>query len=264
MVNWHNFATVAVAALAATALVFGATFLVGRRIGRYNVVDVTWGLAFVVVAIVAAVLGTGDVIRRLLLLALVAVWGLRLAAHLTVKLKGKGEDPRYEAHLRGDFSTATVLRKIFVVQGISAWFVSLPLQLSAASGPTPPRWLPVLILGTLLWLVGFVFEALGDQQLKAFKADPANKGRIMDRGLWSWTRHPNYFGDACVWWGLWLITLNGWAALATVLSPMLMTYFLVYATGARLAEKHMADRPGFREYCARTAFFVPWPPSRRR
>ncbi len=138
MVNWHNFATVAVAALAATALVFGATFLVGRRIGRYNVVDVTWGLAFVVVAIVAAVLGTGDVIRRLLLLALVAVWGLRLAAHLTVKLKGKGEDPRYEAHLRGDFSTATVLRKIFVVQGISAWFVSLPLQLSAASGPTPP------------------------------------------------------------------------------------------------------------------------------
>ena len=114
-------------------------------------------------------------------------------------------------------------------------------------GPTPGRCCRYGV-GVALWLVGFTFEAVGDRQLKVFKADPANKGGIMDRGLWSWTRHPNYFGDACVWWGLWLITLNGWPALATVLSPVLMTYFLVYATGARVAEKHMADRPGFREY----------------
>ena len=99
-----------------------------------------------------------------------------------------------------------------------------------------------------------------DHQLKVFKADPANRGAIMDRGLWSWTRHPNYFGDACVWWGLWLVTITGWPALATVLSPVLMTYFLVYGTGARVAEKHMAGRPGFSEYCSRTAFFVPRPP----
>ncbi len=255
-----NFVVVSSISLAAVAAVFGVTYLIGRRIGRYNVVDVTWGLSFVVVAAIAAALGTGDLARRLLVLALVSVWGLRLTWHLAVKLRGKGEDPRYVTHLKGDFSTANVLRKIFVVQAAAAWFVSLPLQLSAATGPTPRALLPVLAAGVALWLVGVLFEAVGDHQLKVFKADPANRGAIMDRGLWAWTRHPNYFGDACVWWGLWLITLTGRPALATVLSPVLMTYFLVYATGARVAEKHMAGRPGFSEYCSRTAFFIPRPP----
>ena len=104
------------------------------------------------------------------------------------------------------------------------------------------------------------FEAVGDWQLRAFKSDPANRGVVMDRGLWAWTRHPNYFGDASVWWGLWLITINGLVSLATVASPLLMTYFLVYATGARLTEKLMAGRPGFDEYQHRTAFFFPRPP----
>jgi steroid 5-alpha reductase family enzyme len=118
----------------------------------------------------------------------------------------------------------------------------------------------VLIAGVVLWVVGVLFEAVGDHQLRRFKADSANKGRIMDRGLWSWTRHPNYFGDAAVWWGVWLITITSWLSLTTVLSPVAMTYFLVYATGARLTERIMADRQGFREYCARTSFFVPRPP----
>ena len=259
--NWPDLLQVSLTALAATVLLFGATFLIGRRIGRYNVVDVTWGLSFVVTAAIAAVLGNGDPTRRVLLLVLVAVWGLRLALHLTVKLTGGGEDPRYRAHLRNDFSAGTVLRKIFLVQGAAAWFVALPLQLSATLGPTPRGLLPVGALGLLLWAVGLAFEAVGDHQLKVFKADPAHRGQIMDRGLWSWTRHPNYFGDACVWWGLWLVTLTGWwVALSTVLSPVLMTYFLVYATGARVAEKHMTGRPGFAEYCRRTAFFVPGVP----
>jgi steroid 5-alpha reductase family enzyme len=108
-----------------------------------------------------------------------------------------------------------------------------------------------------------VFEAVGDRQLRAFKADPAHQGVVMDRGLWAWTRHPNYFGDAAVWWGLWLVTISGLSSLSTVLSPAAMTYFLVYATGARLTERIMADRPGFREYCSRTSFFVPLPPRSR-
>jgi steroid 5-alpha reductase family enzyme len=258
-----NLLTVAIASLAATAVVFAVTFAIGRRIGRYNVVDVAWGIGFVVVAAVAAAVGTGDLTRRLLLLALVAVWGLRLAWHMHGKSAGKGEDPRYSALLHGDFSAANVLKKIFLIQAVATWFVSLPLQVSAAAGPTPTALLPVLGLGAAVWLLGVVFEALGDHQLRVFKADPANKGVIMDRGLWSWTRHPNYFGDACVWWGIWLITLYGWPAVATVLSPALMTYFLVYATGARLTEKLMRDRPGFREYCSRTSFFVPRPPRAR-
>lgn len=258
-----NFALVSSASLAILALVYLATFLVGRRIGRYNVVDVTWGAGLVVVAAVAATLGTGDPFRRLLLLALVAAWGLRLAWHMIGKSAGKGEDPRYDKLLRGDFSAGNVLRKIFAIQAVLAWFISLPLQLSATLGPTPRGLIPVLVAGVALWVVGVLFEAVGDLQLRAFKADPANKGAIMNRGLWSWTRHPNYFGDATVWWGLWLISIAGWASLSTVLSPVAMTYFLVYATGARLTERIMADRPGFREYCARTSFFVPRPPRTR-
>ncbi|MCV7342118.1 DUF1295 domain-containing protein, partial [Mycobacterium haemophilum] len=108
--------------------------------------------------------------------------------------------------------------------------------------------------------VGVIFEAVGDRQLRVFKSDPANRGVIMDRGLWAWTRHPNYFGDACVWWGLWLITINGWVPLTTVVSPLVMTYFLVDVSGARLTEKYMKGRPGFAEYQKRTAYFVPRPP----
>ena len=252
-----NVLLVSASALVGLILIYGATFLVGRRLGRYNVVDVTWGASFVVVAAIAAVVGNGDPTRRLLILALVAIWGLRLAWHMVGKSAGKGEDPRYDALLGGDFSPAVVLRKIFLTQAGAAWFISLPLQLSAALGPTPPVLLPVLAVGVALWIVGVVFEAVGDQQLRRFKADPANSGQIMDRGLWSWTRHPNYFGDSAVWWGLWLNTICGWPALATVLSPVAMTYFLVHATGARLTERTMADRPGFREYQSRTSFFVP-------
>ena len=120
--------------------------------------------------------------------------------------------------------------------------------------------LAVTALGVTVWLLGFTFEALGDRQLREFKSDPAHRGLIMDRGLWSWTRHPNYFGDACVWWGLWLVTLNGWVPLATVVSPLVMTYFLVDVSGARLTEKYMRGRPGFAEYQERTAYFVPRPP----
>ncbi|WP_319456732.1 MULTISPECIES: DUF1295 domain-containing protein [unclassified Mycobacterium] len=258
-----NFVVVSAGALAILVLVYGATFLIGRRIGRYNVVDTAWGVSFVAVAAVAAVLGTGDVFRRLLLLALVAVWGLRLAWHMIGKSAGKGEDPRYEALLKGDFSAVNVLRKIFLIQAVATWFISLPLQLSATLGPTPTGLLPVLGVGVAVWVVGVLFEAVGDHQLRTFKFDPANKGVIMDRGLWAWTRHPNYFGDAAVWWGLWLVTIAGWVSLSTVLSPVLMTYFLVYATGARLTERIMRDRPGFVEYCSRTSFFVPLPPRSR-
>ena len=258
-----SFLVVSAAALATVLVVYAITFAIGRRIGRYNVVDVTWGASFVAVAAVVAVVGTGDLTRRLLLLALVAIWGLRLAWHMVGKSAGKGEDPRYDDLLKGDFSAANVIRKIFLVQAGATWFISLPLQLSASLGPTPGPLVPVLIAGVAVWLLGVLFEAVGDRQLREFKADSANKGKIMDRGLWAWTRHPNYFGDAAVWWGLWLISIAGLLSLVTVLSPVAMTYFLVYATGARLTERIMADRPGFDEYRSRTSFFVPKPPRSR-
>ncbi|RDH75011.1 DUF1295 domain-containing protein [Mycolicibacterium moriokaense] len=258
-----NFVLVTAGSIAVLLVMHGITFAIGRRIGRYNVVDVTWGLGFVGVGAVAALLGSGDLFRRILLLVLAAVWGLRLAWHMVGKSAGKGEDPRYVALMGGDFSVGRVLRKIFAVQAAATWFVSLPLQVSATLGPTPTVLLPVFIAGVTLWVIGVFFEAVGDYQLTRFKADPAHKGVVMDRGLWAWTRHPNYFGDASVWWGLWLASIAGWVSLLTVLSPVLMTYFLMYATGARLLERHMRDRPGFSEYCSRTSFFIPRPPRSR-
>ena len=258
-VNLANLLTVSGASLLALVVVHSVTCAIGRRIGRYNVVDVAWGVAFVAIAAVAAALGHGDATRRWLLLALVAIWGLRLSWHIQRKTAGKGEDPRYATLLR-DATLAQVIRKVFVLQAFITWFVSFPLQLSAVTGPTPKPLMAVTVLGVAVWLVGVTFEAVGDWQVKAFKSDPGNRGVVMDRGLWAWTRHPNYFGDAAVWWGLWLITINGWVPLATVGSPLLMTYFLVYVTGARLTEKLMAGRPGFGEYQQRTAFFFPRPP----
>jgi steroid 5-alpha reductase family enzyme len=261
--NVTNLLQVSAASILALAVVHSVTFAIGRRIGRYNVVDVAWGVGFVAIAAVAATLGHGDQTRRWLLLALVAIWGLRLSWHIQSKTAGKGEDPRYAALLR-DATLSQVIRKVFVLQGFITWFVSFPLQLSAVTGPTPKPLTAVAVLGVAVWLVGLTFEAVGDRQLRAFKSDPANRGVVMDRGLWAWTRHPNYFGDAAVWWGLWLITINGWVSLATVASPLLMTYFLAYVTGARLTEKLMAGRPGFDEYQQRTAFFFPGPPRSKR
>jgi steroid 5-alpha reductase family enzyme len=258
-----DFALVSAASAVALLAVHAVTFTIGHRIGRYNVVDVAWGLGFIVVAAVSAILGNGDPLRRWLLLALVAAWGLRLSGYIYRRSVGHGEDPRYADMLRGA-TVGQVLAKVFLVQALATWFISLPLQLSAVSGPTPRRWLVATAAGALVWLTGVLFEAVGDHQLRVFKSDPSHRGLLMDRGLWAWTRHPNYFGDACVWWGLWLVTLSGWQSLATVLSPALMSYFLVHVTGARLTEKYMRGRPGFREYQQRTSFFIPRPPRSRR
>ncbi|MEV0945020.1 DUF1295 domain-containing protein [Rhodococcus sp. NPDC049939] len=262
--DWSNFVAISVTSLLLLAILQAATFLVGRRIGRYNVVDVSWGLGFVLVALVAAVLGEGDGLRRWLMFVLIAVWGLRLTWHMYVKSAGRGEDPRYVEMLNrsGGDSTVVVVRKIFLTQGLSQWFVSLPVQLSAVLGAASGLGTVVATIGVAVWVVGFAFESVGDFQLRQFKADPANSGKIMDSGLWSWTRHPNYFGDCCVWWGLWLISASVWPGPVTILSPVAMTYFLVYATGARVLERAMSRRPGYPEYQRRTSYFLPLPPKR--
>jgi steroid 5-alpha reductase family enzyme len=254
-----NFVAVTSISLLVLVVLMALTAWAGHRAGRVSVVDTTWGIGFVVVAQVAAVVGSGVPWRRVLLLVLVGAWGLRLAWHMHRRNAGKGEDPRYEAMLarEGGNRTLVAIRKVYAVQGLALWFVSLPVQVSAAAGKGV---MTVVVVGVVLWLVGVVFEAVGDAQLARFKADPATKGRVMDRGLWAWTRHPNYFGDACVWWGLYLVAASAWPGVLTVLSPVAMTYFLVFATGARLLEQHMAQRPGYAAYQQRTSYFLPRPP----
>ncbi len=245
--------------LVAVVVLMAVTALEARRQGRVSVVDTTWGLGFVVVALVAALVGDGALWRRLLMVLLVGAWGLRLAWHVTRRNAGKGEDPRYEEMLkdRPGNPTLVAIRKVYLVQGLAVWFVSLPIQVSAAAGDGAVL---VAVLGVVLWATGLTFEGVGDRQLATFKADPANRGKVMDRGLWAWTRHPNYFGDSCVWWGIYLLSASAWPGVLTVLSPVVMTYFLVFATGARLLERHMAERPGYAEYRERTSYFLPRPP----
>lgn len=253
---------VAVAAGLTAASTMAVTAWTARRAGRVSVVDTAWGIGLTLVALVSAVVGTvldeGDGVRRWVLLALVAIWGLRLSWHMHVRNAGKGEDPRYAEMLEGT-TTAQRVVKVWVTQGAAILLVSLPVQVAAVADGS----LGVIAwAGIAVWVVGVAFEAIGDAQLARFKADPANKGTIMDRGLWSWTRHPNYFGDACVWWGIWLVSVTSWWDLLTLPAPVTMTYFLVFATGAKLLERHMAGRPGWAEYAARTSMFVPLPPRR--
>jgi len=252
----------AAAAVVLTAML--VTAYAARRAGRYSVVDTTWGLALAAVAITAAGVGclldSGEPWRSWLLAALVTVWGVRLSWHMHRRNAGHGEDPRYAEMLAGTTPLQRVL-KVWVTQGAAVLLVGLPVTVASV---TAGGWGPLVPVGLALWLLGVSFEAVGDAQLARFKADPANRGRIMDRGLWSWTRHPNYFGDASVWWGIWVVSLTTPWSLLTVVAPLAMTYFLVFATGAKLLERHMSGRPGWAEYAARTSMFFPLPPKRNR
>ncbi|MFR0354744.1 DUF1295 domain-containing protein [Streptomyces sediminimaris] len=264
--SWGGFA-LNLAWAAATALaVMLATFAVAVRGGVHRIVDVAWGLAFAAVAVVscAASAGEGDTGRRVLVTALTAVWGLRLAAHIARRGRGHGEDPRYENLLARAPGSRNLyaLRKVYLLQAALVWLVSLPVQ---AAQYIPAPMTGFAAAGGVLWAVGLFFEAGGDAQLARFKADPANKGRLMTRGLWSWTRHPNYFGDFCVWWGLFLISCDSAAAAAAcVVSPLVMTLLLTRGSGKALLERHMSERPGYADYAARTSGFFPRPPRERR
>jgi steroid 5-alpha reductase family enzyme len=253
-VTGTRFVVVSAATLGVAVLAMALTVVAARRAGRASVVDTTWGVALTAVAVVAAALGDGDLTRRWLVVALVAAWGLRLSWHMHRRNAGAGEDPRYAAMLR----EGGALRRVWLPQGAAVWLVSLPVQANAVAYDqmTVVGW-----TGVAVWGVGVFFEAVGDAQLAAYKRDP-DRGPVLDRGLWRWTRHPNYFGDAAVWWGIWLVAAWPWPGLLTAVSPVAMTYFLVFATGARLLEQTMMQRPGYPEYAARTSMFVPRPPRR--
>ncbi|WP_431783593.1 DUF1295 domain-containing protein [Streptomyces chumphonensis] len=266
---WGDFALNLAFAAGSALAVMLVTFAVAVVRGMHRIVDVAWGLGFTAVALTSYVLssGQGDDGRRLLVTVLTAVWGLRLAGHIALRGRGKGEDPRYDRMLSkappGTSRNAYAFRMVYLLQGGLVWLVSLPVQ---AVYYVPSALGLLAVLAALVWLTGLFFEAVGDRQLARFTSDPANKGRIMDRGLWSWTRHPNYFGDFCVWWGLYLLAApGGWAvAAATLVSPVVMSLLLTKGSGKRLLEAHMAERPGYAEYAARTSGFFPLPPRRRR
>ncbi len=257
------FAVTLLSTAAALLVMMAVTFAIALKVGKHSVVDTAWGIGIALVALVALVssIGYGQPARRATLAAASVIWGLRLAIYIGSRNRGKPEDPRYRdllSRAQGD-KNAYALRTIYLLQALILWVACLPIQAGmlerAPAGP-------VTIIGAALWLGGFAFESVGDWQLARFKADPAHQGMIMDRGLWRYTRHPNYFGDFCMWWGLFLISFGSWVELLTIVGPLLMTFLLTRGSGQRLTERRMADRPQYADYIARTSGFFPRPPRR--
>ena len=240
-------------------------WLISIPLRDVSIIDVVWGLGFVVIGWVCFAVGHGNHDRRLLLAGLVSVWGLRLASHIGRRNLGKGEDRRYAAmrEREGDRFRLTSFYRVFLVQAVAMWIVSLPLQAGGSIGGS--RGIGAVdVVGIALWVIGFAFESIGDLQLDRFKADPSSRGKVMDRGLWRYTRHPNYFGDATLWWGLGVIGAGaGLAALWGLAGSALDTFTLTRVSGKPMLERDIeARRPGYRAYIERTSGFVPLPPKR--
>jgi len=240
-----------------------ALWLVSLRLRNSSIVDVFWGTGFVVANWVAFGLTPGGwAVRRWLIGLLVTIWGLRLSLYILWRNWGQPEDFRYQTWRReaGRSWWWQSLFRVFMLQGALMGILCAPLvAVHAGNAAAPPALTAFDLLGVAVWLVGFFFESVGDWQLARFKADPRNKGKIMDRGVWRYTRHPNYFGDAAEWWGFYLIACaaGGWW---TVVSPILMTLLLLRVSGVTLLEQTLAARPGYGDYVRRTSAFIPWPP----
>lgn len=252
---------VMMAAAIAIAVLMGTTWIVSLLVRDASIVDPVWPFGFVLVAVVTRCVSDGNAARGVLLLALVAVWGLRLCGYLAWRKWGEPEDFRYQAMRRhwGSRFPYVSLVTVFGLQGVLMWIVSLPVQLGQVR--LDPGLGPLAVVGTAVWCVGFGFETIGDWQLARFKADPANAGTVMNRGLWRYTRHPNYFGDACVWWGIAVVAAESGLGAIGIVGAIVMNVLLRRVSGVVLLEKSLVRRrAGYAEYVATTSPFIPRPP----
>jgi steroid 5-alpha reductase family enzyme len=237
---------------------FFAFFIAGTAAKNNGLVDVGWGIGFVLVAWLMLPASLAQVMAALL----VTLWGCRLFFHILRRNQGKPEDFRYADFRRawGKWAVPRAFLQVYMLQGAFMFLIALPLILRPESyTPTQPA---VLILGLLVFAVGFAFEMIGDRQLARFRQNPVNKGRVMADGLWRYTRHPNYFGESVLWWGVSLVSLSGGASLFVLVSPVTITLLLLFVSGVPILEKAMKDRPGYAQYAAKTSIFFPWFPKR--
>lgn len=240
-----------------------ATAVVAIRSGRRDYADGVWGPGLAAIALTSAALGSGDKRRRWTLAAATAVWATRLERQMNARFRdSEQEDPRYTEFLEGA-STAKVIAKVFLTQGLSQLLVSAPIQLAAASQlpESKRRWLFPVGMGVMV--SGAIVEALADRQKDRFREnkDP-DKPKVLDTGLWGWSRHPNYFGDSVVWDGAWLAAAASAPGAWTFPAPAAMSYLLIFATGAKRTEARMQERPGYRDYQKRVSMFFPLPPKK--
>jgi steroid 5-alpha reductase family enzyme len=255
--------SIVVASALGLVLLFGATWLVSVRLRNVAIVDVIWGPAFALVAWVSAIAGDAPGSRPVLVAIGASIWGLRLGGHLLVRAWGEPEDRRY-ASMRDKHGRSFAARSLYLVfglQAVLALVISVPLlAIGAADGSSD---LGVLdAIAGFLWAIGLAFESVADEQLRRFRADPANEGAVLDTGLWAWSRHPNYFGDLVVWcgFGAAALAVGAWWSLVGV---AIMGGLLAAGTGKPLLERSLRKRrPAYADYVERTSGFVPWPPSR--
>lgn len=240
-------------------------WLVSLVLKNSSIVDIFWGSGFVIAGwVFFALTPDGFLPRKLLLMILTTLWGLRLTLYILWRNWRKEEDFRYQAWRQeaGKSWWWFSFFRVFLLQGMLMGIISAPL-LAAQLYATPDHLTVLDFLAAGIWLLGFYFEAAGDLQLARFKSKPENKGKVMASGVWRYTRHPNYFGDAAVWWGHYLVAAAS-GAWWTIFSPALMTFLLVRVSGVSMLESAMRDsKPGYREYIASTSAFFPLPPRRR-
>jgi len=246
-------------ALAAIMIMMTLLWIISIIIKNVSIVDLFWGFGFVVAAAVYFLNTDGVVARQILILAMVAIWGLRLSLYLAWRNRGKGEDFRYKK-FRHDYGENRYwwisFFQTFLLQGILMWLVSAPLLGAQYYNQNELSWLDYA--GVVLWLTGLFFEAVGDSQLARFKADPANKGKVLDTGLWHYTRHPNYFGEAALWTGYALICISA-GSYMPVLGSVLMIALIIKVSGVALLEKSLKEsKPQYKEYIDKTSAFIPW------
>ena len=249
-------------ALVCVAALMVTTWVISLIISDASIVDITWGLGFAVVGIATWLADDSRTSLDHLITVLVVVWGLRLTAYLAWRNLGHGEDFRYRAMRRrwGSSFWIMSLLTVYVLQGTLMWMVSLPVHLSHRDSAGVGA---LAIVGTALWGVGLLFESVGDLQLARFKADSSNDGKVMNSGLWKYTRHPNYFGDACVWWGIALVAATTGVGRWGLIGAFVMNVLLLRVSGVAMLEKSLVKRkPQYEEYIARTSAFIPRPPRR--
>ncbi|OGG34928.1 steroid 5-alpha reductase [Candidatus Gottesmanbacteria bacterium RIFOXYB1_FULL_47_11] len=236
-------------------------FLISLVKKRNDVADIAWGLGFIVLSW-SGLLVSGFSLRAFMVNILVTIWGSRLAWHIYTRNRNKREDYRYLAW-RNEWGRWFYIRsylQVFLLQGTFLFLIVQPVVYINAFGAAPFQITDVV--GVAVWLIGFYFEHTGDRQLKQFVSNPSNKGKIMDQGLWRYSRHPNYFGEVAQWWGLFFIALSVPGAIFTIIGPLTITFLILFVSGVPLLEKKYAGRADFEEYKKRTSVFFPLPPKK--
>ena len=245
------------AGLAAIVILFTILWAVSLRLENSSIADVAWGPGILAIGLTYYFTSDGVPLRAMVTLLLLALWAIRLALHLGARLRLVGEDRRY-VKWRDEYEESwwwISYFKVFLLQSVIAWVVSLPIYFAVVS-LSPASLTIVDILGILLFIAGFGFEALADEQLRRFKADRNNRGKVLTTGVWSYTRHPNYFGECVLWWGFGLIGLAT-GGIPGLLGPVVLTYLLLYISGVTLLESTLREKPGYSEYAGRTPAFLP-------